>query len=761
MLDHLLIMGTTPMPVSIGTLLTGRYAIERELGRGGFGVVYLARDLQLHAKPVVVKCLMLAAGQAGDWVARKFDEEINALAAIDHPGVVRISDAGKTENGVPFLVMDYIEGITLRALMRSEELDLRRIAGLVRQIGSALAAAHANGIIHRDLKPENIMIQTLASGEDHVRLIDFGIASFKDATRAATTGETMVAGTAQYMAPEQFVGRPSTASDVWALGVITYELLTRKFPSAGGPDIVPPASIRPELPAPAEEAILQALKIAESDRPPVQEFADRFYRAIAETPAAPSGKPVQERALDVAIAKEIPVHEPAELVALIRRLQSDGLKAILAIDPDFTVSPEDVRSKPLTLEFPLDSKGKPTPLELTLRIDSPDFEPPSQSKVIRVPPYADSEPYTFLLAPSQLGELRINVELYTGDVALFSRILRTHAMQSGRVAAAAQKAIVTIPLTVIVQSATSLESLAASQLKRPEVQAALEAARRLMESGETPDALGALDVPAGQPTQGVADVLSAVTTRYPAAPAPQMPKPAIPAPSVEVPRPAMPKATAAAPEPPPVSAPVFTAKSGGSRWMTPAAAAFLVCVAVGTTTLLFVGQHKEEFAMRRPDLPAVTPAAPTPQVEQPRTSSGTAAPEPAAQGPAPATPVPANPAPSEPVPARSLPPVPTPPASPVVVAPAEPPPVTQKELDDLQERQTLLSARVEKVTAAIRRLGAPDSGTQSNIPPELVQVQSLMDQATRQLRERDAGGAKKTLDSVQPLLEKIESQTAR
>src|SRR5689334_19183283 len=436
MLDHLLIMGMTPMPVSIGTLLTGRYAIERELGRGGFGVVYLARDLQLHAKPVVVKCLMLAAGQASDWVARKFDEEINALAAIDHPGVVRISDAGKTENGVPFLVMDYIEGITLRALMRSEELDLRRIAGLVRQIGSALAAAHANGIIHRDLKPENIMIQTLASGEDHVRLIDFGIASFKDATRAATTGETMVAGTAQYMAPEQFVGRPSTASDVWALGVITYELLTRKFPSAGGPDIIPPASIRPELPAPAEEAILQALKIAESDRPPVQEFADRFCRTIAETPAAPSDKPVQERALDVAIAKEIPVHEPAELVALIRRLQSDGLKAILAIDPDFTVSPEDVRSKPLTLEFPLDSKGKPSPLELTLKIDSPDFEPPSQSKVIRVPPYADSEPYTFLLTPSQLGELRINVELYTGDVALFSRILRTHAQQSGRVAAA-------------------------------------------------------------------------------------------------------------------------------------------------------------------------------------------------------------------------------------------------------------------------------------------------------------------------------------
>ncbi len=166
--------------------------------------------------------------------------------------------------------------------------------------------------------------------------------------------------------------------------------------------------------------------------------------------------PVQERALDVAIAREIAIREPTELVALLRRAESEGLKGILDSDPDFTVSPEDVRSKALTLEFPLDQKGRPSSLDLTLRIESPDFEPRSQSKLIRVPPLGDSEPFTFLLTATQLGELRINVALYAGEVTLFSRILRTSARESDRVLAEVAKAILTIPITVLVQPSYSV-----------------------------------------------------------------------------------------------------------------------------------------------------------------------------------------------------------------------------------------------------------------------------------------------------------------
>jgi len=173
-----------------------------------------------------------------------------------------------------------------------------------------------------------------------------------------------------------------------------------------------------------------------------------------ETPSklkVSSAKPVKERALDVALGKEIPVFVPTELVALIRLTQSEGLKGVLESDPDYSVTPSDVRSKPLVLEFPVDSKGHPAPLDVTLRVASPDFDPKSQSKIIRVPPSADSETCIFLLTPTQLGELRVNVELYSGDVTLLSRVLKTRSNTSDRLPTEVNRVIVTIPLTVLVR----------------------------------------------------------------------------------------------------------------------------------------------------------------------------------------------------------------------------------------------------------------------------------------------------------------------
>ena len=142
-----------------GTTLDGRYLIERELGRGGIGVVYLARDQQLMGKPVVIKILLEQMLRTDDdgWVKRKFRQEVEALARIDHPGVVGVLHAGEMADGTPYLVMQYIEGRPLRSVMKSEGMNLQRAAHLIRQIGHALSSAHQRGIYHRDLKPENIM----------------------------------------------------------------------------------------------------------------------------------------------------------------------------------------------------------------------------------------------------------------------------------------------------------------------------------------------------------------------------------------------------------------------------------------------------------------------------------------------------------------------------------------------------------------------------------------------------------------------------
>jgi eukaryotic-like serine/threonine-protein kinase len=136
----------------VGMLIKDRYLIEKELGRGGIGVVYLARDRQLHSKPVVVKVLLEESTKV-PWFKKKFRQEIEALARIDHPGVVGALDAGATPDEKPFLVMQFIKGQTLRSLMSNEGMDFDIVAQVIRQTSRALDAAHDEGIIHCDLKP--------------------------------------------------------------------------------------------------------------------------------------------------------------------------------------------------------------------------------------------------------------------------------------------------------------------------------------------------------------------------------------------------------------------------------------------------------------------------------------------------------------------------------------------------------------------------------------------------------------------------------
>ncbi|MDQ2855607.1 MAG: serine/threonine protein kinase, partial [Acidobacteriota bacterium] len=279
----------------IGITIDGRYLVEKELGQGGVGAVYLARDHKLHDKPVVVKVL-LEKSLRDEWVVQKFQQEKEALARVDHPGVVGILDTGELPDGKPYIVMQYVEGIALRDAIKGkpEGMDLERVASIIKQIGAALSAVHAKKIYHRDLKPENIMLQSLGHGDEQVKIVDFGIAKIKESVIAPSTATGGAsAGTIVYMSPEQLRGeRISAASDIYALGVIAYEMVTGRRPFS--PDTIAhlaemqregirakPADLRPRLSQEAEKLILKSLAFDQSLRfQNAAEFGSGLARAL-------------------------------------------------------------------------------------------------------------------------------------------------------------------------------------------------------------------------------------------------------------------------------------------------------------------------------------------------------------------------------------------------------------------------------------------------------------------------------------------------
>jgi serine/threonine protein kinase len=284
--------------VQAGSLLNDRYLIVRELSSGGFGKVFLAQDQQLHNRPVVVK-IQLDRAIDDPWFEKKFHEELRALSLIDHPGVVGALDSARTPDGRPFLVMQYVEGQPLRSVITSDGLALDRAANIVRQIGQALGAAHEKGIWHRDLKPENIMLQVLPGGDEHVRLIDFGLATVADLA-ARQQSNTRIAGSPSYMAPELFGGQPSAATDIYAFGVIAYEMVTGRKPFVAEDVMqlsmlqrsgvkVKPAALRPGISSQTEKLILHALNYNPNDRPAsASAYGEALSQALLSSQSSPS-----------------------------------------------------------------------------------------------------------------------------------------------------------------------------------------------------------------------------------------------------------------------------------------------------------------------------------------------------------------------------------------------------------------------------------------------------------------------------------------
>ncbi len=214
----------------IGATVQGRYRILEFVAEGAMGAVYSAERIGLERK-VAIKFLNPAFA-ANAQAKGRFEREARAMSRLDHPNCVSVIDFGVSP--VPYIVMEYVTGVTLRASLDEGAVSVDRALYLCRRILAALAHAHKKGIIHRDIKPANVMITEAAGTEDLVRILDFGLAKLRDGTPSDISASWVVLGTPSYMSPEQSLGsNVDSRTDLYATGVVLFELLTGKKPYQG------------------------------------------------------------------------------------------------------------------------------------------------------------------------------------------------------------------------------------------------------------------------------------------------------------------------------------------------------------------------------------------------------------------------------------------------------------------------------------------------------------------------------------------------
>ena len=295
-----------------GRLLNSRYLLEKRLGRGAMGQVYLARDQNLLTRRVAVKTVrpdILSDEdlQEGEAIAR-FEREARSAASIRHPNVVDVTDFGKSPDGVFFLVMEYVEGESLYHLLRREgTVTPQRAAAIMKQVVAGVEAAHDEGILHRDLKPANIFLmqqkRKTGSEDGFVKVGDFGLAKIVNADRSDVTSASGPAsrgiiGTPEYMAPEQMQPEAplDARADIYALGTIAYHMLGGRPPFTGNITQLiaqkltqtPPllSSLRSDVSEEIETTIMKALAVEPNDRPA---SASEWFETFAAAVAADSG----------------------------------------------------------------------------------------------------------------------------------------------------------------------------------------------------------------------------------------------------------------------------------------------------------------------------------------------------------------------------------------------------------------------------------------------------------------------------------------
>ena len=272
-----------------GDVLANRYRIQRLLGKGGMGAVYLAHD-EVLGDVVALKVISSAWAADEPAMIERFKRECAAARKVSSPNVVRIHDLGEAQPGLLYLSMEYIQGRTLAELIASRGLvPITDCVDILAQICNGLTAAHDAGVIHRDLKPSNVLV----GDRNAVKIIDFGLAKATAADGMTATG--MLMGTPHYMSPEQVRGRHVDAtSDLYSLGALAYHLVTARPPFSGENAIavgfahlseapVPPRQLRGDIPPELDAAIIAALAKEPSARP----RSAAAFRAAMTAPAKP------------------------------------------------------------------------------------------------------------------------------------------------------------------------------------------------------------------------------------------------------------------------------------------------------------------------------------------------------------------------------------------------------------------------------------------------------------------------------------------
>lgn len=303
----------------IGQTIDGKYRLDAELGVGGMGAVYRATRL-LIGDTVAVK-FILPEYVSDAMAVQRFQREAQATALLKHPNAVPIYDFGTTREGLVYLVMELVDGHSLRRIIKQGPLSPLAASIIINQVCAALDEAHRRNIIHRDLKPDNIIVTTTSSGP-LVKVVDFGLAKLLDPnmTKANLTQTGSVMGTPHYMSPEQLLGDEiDSRSDIYSLGVILYEMLTGRVPfNSPTPTAIvvqhvnqPPPSLRlldASIPPSVEAVVLHALEKRREARPRTAGALAQELSAAARGEAAPSPPPPQP--IQMAETLSGPVSDP-------------------------------------------------------------------------------------------------------------------------------------------------------------------------------------------------------------------------------------------------------------------------------------------------------------------------------------------------------------------------------------------------------------------------------------------------------------------
>jgi serine/threonine protein kinase len=366
-------------------VIDGKYRLEQLIAHGGMGSVYRAVHQQLE-RPVAIKILR-AEFLADRVIAERFNREARAVAKLKHPNIVAIYDFGSMPNGGAYLVMELIEGWSLREEMRTHsaghgQMRPERAVATLTQVCAGIEAAHRHGVIHRDLKPDNVMIEATAESAERVLVLDFGIAKLKDRDQGmqGLTDENTVIGTPNYISPEQCTGQTVDArSDIYSLGVILYEMLTGRTPFAGQDTSAvllrhlqeppaPPSRFRAGLSRELELVVLRALAKNPSHRfSSAAQFAEHLFAAIRSSQLYVEEVPVESDETVETRARN-PVIMPEEMT---------GVQPKPAFDAQFT----GVQLKPIFDAPQFDSPEPPESVD-----DSPRFNSPGPVESLDVRP---------------------------------------------------------------------------------------------------------------------------------------------------------------------------------------------------------------------------------------------------------------------------------------------------------------------------------------------------------------------------------------